>query len=354
MATMANSRPPGILGALLTERIPSRTPGVLGYLDQGDPSRTTLLGDTPGPIGWRDHGDASLAVLKAKKHGLQAVARDDEGRALAMAHAVPTVLPKPAAERLTLTQAQEIALQVTTYYEGGKAMHYQAVAGDFDGQGISFGLIQWNFGQDTLGPLLKKMLLQDPRAFQACFAPEADYETLKKALDLNSPTAQLKWARAQQAQNKNWKATFTALGGVDAFNRIQREEACARYHPLAMASIDKLRSLDADVMDAVELRTYVALFDLCVQQGSVSRAMESIRARVAKEKPQTQLELVKIAVLERGKAASQKWAADCISRRMGILEGSPYEALHNEVTCKRANPQLALLSEHANAQVAGL
>jgi hypothetical protein len=38
---------------------PARTPGPLGYNDQGDPTLTTLLGDTPGPLGFRDYADPS-------------------------------------------------------------------------------------------------------------------------------------------------------------------------------------------------------------------------------------------------------------------------------------------------------
>lgn len=35
-------------------RIPPRTPGSLGFFDQGDPTFTTLLGDTPGSLGFGD------------------------------------------------------------------------------------------------------------------------------------------------------------------------------------------------------------------------------------------------------------------------------------------------------------
>ena len=41
-------------------RIPARTPGPMGYLDQGDPNVTSWLGDTPGTLGLLDHGDPSL------------------------------------------------------------------------------------------------------------------------------------------------------------------------------------------------------------------------------------------------------------------------------------------------------
>jgi hypothetical protein len=104
------------------------------------------------------------------------------------------VLGQSAATFMNIEEAQRWALQVTTVFEGGKSMNYQALADDFDGQGTSFGLIQWNFGQNTLGPLLNKMLKQNSIKFANCFSPEADYETLKAALVANNQNNQLKWA----------------------------------------------------------------------------------------------------------------------------------------------------------------
>jgi lysozyme len=52
---MADSRIPGPLNpSNQLGTIPSRTPGPLGYLDQGDPNVNALLGDTPGSLGLND------------------------------------------------------------------------------------------------------------------------------------------------------------------------------------------------------------------------------------------------------------------------------------------------------------
>ena len=91
---------------------------------------------------------------------------------------MPPLVPVTNGEIL-LELAQEMALKITTVFEGGKSMNYQALADDTDYQATSYGLIQWNFGQGTLGPLLKKMLNQDPTAFAGCFSTGADYDTLK-------------------------------------------------------------------------------------------------------------------------------------------------------------------------------
>jgi hypothetical protein len=48
--------------------------------------------------------------------------------------------------------------------------------------GMSFGLIQWNFGMNTLGPVLKKMHDADPQAFEAAFAPGTNYQAIWSAI----------------------------------------------------------------------------------------------------------------------------------------------------------------------------
>lgn len=270
----------------------------------------------------------------------------------AIAGATAPVVPTPA---ITLVQAQEMALQITTCFEGGKSMNYQALADDFDGQGISFGLIQWNFGQDTLGPLLKKMIAKDAAAFAGCFGPTTSYAVLKSALDRSDQAAQLQWTRAlQQSDNAALKAAFQAIGAIDDFNQIQREQAAAEFHPLVMQAVGQLRLFAPALLTTLAFRSYAALFDLCVQQRSIARALDAIKARVRSEKPAGQTDLLKIAVIERGRLANAIWQSDCISRRMGILTGAPYESTENGITKKRGNPQLSLVGQFGAAQVTGL
>lgn len=234
-------------------------------------------------------------------------------------------------------------------------MNCQALADDFDGQGTSFGLIQWNFGSNTLGPLLKKMLDKNETAFAKCFGEDADYDTLKTAINAGNKNDQLKWARNLLKTNrKAWQSAFNNIGSNDAFNKIQREEAAAKYHDLVVAAIDQIRGISPDLFQSVEVRSYVALFDLCVQQHGVDNVVPEIKKRVKDEKPTTQLELMKIVVVERGKKAKDKWVSDCISRRMGILNGSAYKSKEHGVTAERKNTQFGLLGDVGGKFVLGL
>ncbi len=58
---MADSRMQCSLNPPMGEcRIPARTCGSLGVLDQADPNVTSLLGDTPGPLGCDDYASVDL------------------------------------------------------------------------------------------------------------------------------------------------------------------------------------------------------------------------------------------------------------------------------------------------------
>ncbi len=260
-----------------------------------------------------------------------------------------------AANFIPLAQAQDLALKISTYFEGGKSMNYQALADDFDGMGTSFGLIQWNFGQGTLGPLLLKMLNADAAAFAGCFGPNANYDSFKTAITSGSVSQQLSWARGLIAANRPaWKAAFTCLGSNAAFNQIQHNEAITHYSGRAVKVIANLRLISPELMTNVEVRSYLAIFDLCVQQNGIDNVMNAIKAKVAASPPPTQLDLVTIAVQQRALAANAKYVADCMSRRMGILTGANYTATENGVTATRQNPEFALIGDLGTKFVAGL
>ena len=51
-------------------------------------------------------------------------------------------------------------LAITASFETGVGAPdcFCGISGDFDGQGISFGVLQWNFGQGSLQPLLREIV----------------------------------------------------------------------------------------------------------------------------------------------------------------------------------------------------
>ena len=246
----------------------------------------------------------------------------------------------------SLSDSIELALRVSGGYEGQSALDYHALADDFDGQGTSFGLIQWNFGQGTLGPVLLKMLNKNNIRFAECFPGNTNYEKLKNSLLQGNKIIQLEWAREVIRGNRNgWKQAFTALGDVLEFQIIQLDEA-ARFHSNVQKCLQEMRRMSPELMQRVCVLTYVALYDLCVQQGGLDKAetLSNITKRIIAERPDNQSKLLQICVQERAKTASSRWVADCMSRRMGIIQATPYSATLSGQTAIRSNSNFHLLA----------
>ncbi len=243
--------------------------------------------------------------------------------------------------------ALETAVRLTSGFETG-GDPFQQVTGNFDGAGLSFGPSQVNFGSATLGPLFNKFREMDESAYQACFANVADYATWLDVL-LSSRADQLAWADGLSRGSKKhdfaqpWKGYLRAVGQVAMFRRIMTEHATQEYgHKLAVA----LRWLFEQVPIEIDsLRCICALYDLCTQQGSLNKAHDAIRNRLADDPPHDQFDLVHIAVRERGLTANSRWRADCVSRRLGILNRQPSFYKVGGIGANRTNRYFYLLRD---------
>ena len=255
---------------------------------------------------------------------------------------------------ILIGEAQELALTVTSGFEGATAMDFGAVTGNADGQGMSFGIIQWAAGQGTLSPVLDRMRRADPVAFQGAFGTSSNYPILESAVSGGRQHALLEWALDQQARNPAWKGAFKKLGEIPAFQKIQIEEATREYHAKVMTCLHFLRTISPELMAGIELVTYCALFDLVVQQGGLHRAARQIRERALADRPDSQGALVRIAVEERARTAAPGWVADCFSRRVGILLKKTFTYSANGHTASRTNPNFHLIPEDASAYVCGI
>ena len=240
--------------------------------------------------------------------------------------------------------AREIALQVSGGGEG-KTPRYDTLADNFDGAGMSWGIIQFNFGQDTLGPLLRKMRAKNLTLFNSAFSNPKDLESLNAALD-SSKSNQINWAKNMQspANRSRWREIFNNLAKIDEFNDIQLE-AVKPYDDEAVRIIKWMRGLYPDLMKQVELKTFIALHDLAIQQGSIDKARSNILAKCNNAPPKTQDEFIRIIVTERGATAAIQWRADSISRRLGILNKSVTTISHSGKTSSRGNINFKLIED---------
>ncbi|MFV0325858.1 MAG: hypothetical protein ACK5LF_16005, partial [Bacteroides xylanisolvens] len=246
-------------------------------------------------------------------------------------------------ESLSLKRAKEIALKVSSAYEG-RDSSYSALGGNFDGMGMSWGIIQFNFGQNSLGSLLQKMQTNNEQKFNACFSKEEHLLSLKEVLSKTTKD-QIDWAVDMQKNfNSDWKEIFNNLANIDEFQEIQLQ-AVEIYDNTAIDIINWMKNKYPDLMNDVELTTFVALHDLAIQQGSISKAKKAIDERCKTNPPRTQKEFIQIIAEERGATAVPKYRADCISRRLGILNQKATEITHSGYTAKRANKNFNLIKD---------
>jgi hypothetical protein len=178
------------------------------------------------------------------------------------ATATPLQVSSPLAQRcLALTGTFETAALAPACYAG--------LAGDFDGQGLSFGALQWNIGQGTLQPLFSTMVANHADVMSTLFGDNlASFQTM-----LSSPLAgQLAWARSIQdplhhTVSDPWKGLFRSLGLTPEFQAIQVQHA-ATIHDGALQLCQRF--------GVSTERALALMFDIRVQNGSISSATEAL------------------------------------------------------------------------------
>lgn len=183
------------------------------------------------------------------------------------------------------------------------------VAGDFDGQGLSFGALQWNLGQGTLQPLLLEMIAGHPVAFGSHLA--------ELTAILASPRVkQLEWARSLQDARLHvaepWKSLFAGLGATKEFQAIE------------VARVENT-GLTANVLcqrfGVASERAHALMFDIVTQNGSISDNVEAlIRADYLKVGGDEAGRLRAIAN-RRAEASKKAFVEDVRMRKLCIANG---------------------------------
>ena len=174
---------------------------------------------------------------------------------------VSPLLDQPVAERcLALTGAFETSTGFPDCYCG--------LTGDFDGQGLSYGVLQWNIGQGTLQPLFADLLAAHHDVAANIFHDHLD--ELAEMLAA-SREDQLAWARSIQDLNRHrvfepWAGLLQALGRTPEFQAIQTIHA-ERIHQKAVQLCGRY--------EVSTERALALMFDICVQNGSIDAATES-------------------------------------------------------------------------------
>jgi len=230
--------------------------------------------------------------------------------------ASPAAAPQPPGDLDTR------CLALTGSFETGRLAPncFAAMTGNFDGQGMSFGALQWNFGQGTLQPLLKEMLAKHPEVAAQIFGGYLDQ--LRQASNGVKADALSFAAAIQDPVRKNiidpWKRMFTSLGLTPEFQAIEVNGAAA--YAGRGAGLCQDYGLWSE-------RGRALMFDISVQNGSIpDKVRELILADFAKL-PQSlspedaELERMRIVANRRAEAANPKFVEDVRTRKLCIAEG---------------------------------
>lgn len=288
--------------------------------------RLHALGFFRGPLDGNYSAEMKTAVLafqRSRQLSVDGVVGTETWNALfERAVSAPALAAQPVKMR---------CLSLTGTFETGKRPPdcFAGLSGDFDGQGISLGVLQWNFGQDSLQPLLRQMISRHPRIIAGIF--QSNFDVLNAAL-AGGKAELMQFARGIQNPmkhlvNEPWHGMFKALCRTDEFQAIQ-----AQYADQTFKSAQKL----AGEYGLRSQRALALMFDIKVQNGSISELVkariladfESLPGRLPEE--ETEVQRMVIVANRRAEDSNPKWVEDvrtrklCIARGEGVVHGIRY------------------------------
>ncbi|MBU4034603.1 MAG: peptidoglycan-binding protein [Proteobacteria bacterium] len=223
-------------------------------------------------------------------------------------------------------------LALTGSFETGKFFPdcFATVTGNFDGQGMSFGALQWNFGQGTLQPLLKEMFANHQDIASGIFGEKLGQ--LQQAIN-GGKSAALSFADSIQNKAKHtitdpWKQMFRALGLTTEFQAIEVRGA-ATYYEKGVRLCENYGLWSE--------RGRALMFDISAQNGSIADRVKALILADFGKLPQSatleEIELAKMRIVanRQAKAANPKFVEDvrkrklCIAEGKGIVHGISYD-----------------------------
>lgn len=244
-------------------------------------------------------------------------------------HDIPSV---PIAEDDNGGSIEYKCLALTGSFETGAAIPdcFAGISGDFDGQGMSFGVAQWNFGQDSLQPLFKEMIDIHPEIVKNIFQVNCDVFT---QVINSSKDEQMAFIRSIQHPvkhtiNEPWQGMFKSLGRTKEFQDIELQYANGLFNSaLALCREYGLWSERAAAL----------MFDIKVQNGGISDSVKKQMLlnfeQLPKDLSREDSEVQKMSIVAncRADAANPQWKEDvrarklCIANGGGIVHGIRYD-----------------------------
>lgn len=194
---------------------------------------------------------------------------------------------------------------------------FAGLAGNFDGQGLSFGALQWNLGQGTLQPMLKEMNAAYAIKFREAFGANAD--VLLNVVTRTIPE-QIAWAKTIQDSKFHvqspWKDQFEYLGLSEEYQGIETAHA-SKLFAAGLLLCDEY-GLDSE-------RGAALMFDIKVQNGSIkpetkALILQDFRHLTPSGDPATD-EIAKMVIIANRRAEASHAVEDVRARKLTIANG---------------------------------
>lgn len=209
----------------------------------------------------------------------------------------------------------ERCLQVTARLEGHG---YQIIVGNFDGAGLTWGIIGFTLRHGGIQALVREATLRDPALVRAAFGGVAD--ELAERLAGTDWDQLAEWADSISVGTNRvgvaqpWRDGFRQLGASPLMKQLQRDRARRQYFEPAQATARTLQ-LGGDLGTALA-------FDIHVQNGGVKPAdRRTLDARMAKASDRSPAaRRIALAGLVAA-SANAKWRADVAARKLAIATG---------------------------------
>lgn len=235
---------------------------------------------------------------------------------------------------------KERSMALTALFETSTAAPecFGVVAGNFDGMGMSFGALQFNFGTGNLQPIFAYLIDNHPDVVKTAFNYSSNpsyYNTFVDVIKNKTKAQQISWADSiSNPANKHniispWKGFFNALGVTQEC--IDRQIAAAEwYWNQAKIWFDEYKVLPP-APNMFSRRAYALFFDIAVQNGGISattkaQIVEAFNNINTAGKTAEQIETEKMIIIanKRADAVTSSFQNIVRERKLAIANGSGY------------------------------
>jgi hypothetical protein len=213
----------------------------------------------------------------------------------------------------TVPPLRERCLQITGDFEGHG---YGKVAGNFDGAGLTWGIIGFTLRSGTLLRVLAEVRAQHPALLVQAFGPLHD--RLTKVLD-GSHRAQEEWAEeisvgaGRYRVMPEWESAFATLGAFPDVQKIQS---------VAVDCFWTRAQRDARAFELKTERGLALCFDIAVQNGGIGEAeARQICRRLDGAPPAAELDRRIIIANVVAEASRARWVEDVRLRKRVLAQG---------------------------------